>query len=147
METRKKPHGNSKAPKFIEAMERVLNYPHSVGYAIIFTDEDLVEMINEELDEADQISMRAFRMWKAGEAIDDERLEVFVACYKKAVRDQQENLFAALRSDVPGGWQRYAWILERKFPNWNLTAKQEVRMPDLGRLVLKTKLPQNGSGE
>ena len=150
----KRPQGRpEKLSRFTEALQQVLDCPHSVGFAIIYTDRDLVEMVNERLAPDERIDMRSFERYKAGEFVSDELLEAFMSAYKKAVRQQQENLFEALRADVPGGWQRYAWILERKFPEWNLTAKSEVKLPDLGRLVLKQKMPQSigsigdGSGE
>jgi hypothetical protein len=33
-------------------------------------------------------------------------------------------LFESLKSD-PQSWQRYAWIIERKFNEWNLKSIQE----------------------
>jgi hypothetical protein len=121
--------------KFTEAMQRVVNREHSVGYAIIWTDEQLLDAVNELLEPEDRLSWASLKRYKAGEIKDDRVAEAFVSCYKRALRDQADNLFELLRSDVPGGWQRYAWILERKFDDWNMTRKEKVEVTDLGRLV------------
>jgi hypothetical protein len=121
--------------KFTEAMQRVVNRDHSVGYAIIWTDEQLLDAVNELLEPEDRLSWASLKRYKAGEIKDDRVAEAFVSCYKRALRDQADNLFELLRSDVPGGWQRYAWILERKFDDWNMTRKEKVEVTDLGRLV------------
>lgn len=121
--------------KFTRAMEEVVNKDHSVGYAIIWTDEQLLDAVNELLEPEDRLSWRTLSRYKAGEIKDDELAEAFVSSYKKALRMQADNLFELLRSDVPGGWQRYAWILERKFDEWNMTRKEKVEVTDMGRLV------------
>jgi hypothetical protein len=121
--------------KFVQALERVVNAPHGVGYAIVWTDEQILDATNELLDPEDRLDWRTLRRYKAGEIKDDVVAGAFVSCYKKALRIQADNLFELLRSDVPGGWQRYAWILERKFDDWNMTRKEKVEVTDLGRLV------------
>ena len=123
--------------KFTEALERVVNKDHSVGYAIIWTDEQILDATNELLEPQDRLDARTLQRYKAGEIKDDRVAEAFVSYYKKALRIQADNLFELLRSDVPGGWQRYAWILERKFDDWNMTRKEKVEVSDIGRLVLK----------
>jgi hypothetical protein len=125
--------------KFTEAMEKVVNREHKIGYAIIWTDEQLLDAVNELLEPEDRLSLRTLHSYKAGEIKDDEIAEVFASLYKKALREQSENLFSLLQSDVPGGWQRYAWILERKFDEWNMTRKEKVEVNDLSRLVFKSR--------
>ena len=49
--------------------------------------------------------------------------------YKKALTIQKKNLFKKLQSD-DDKWQKYAWIIERKFDDWNLRSKQEVTGKD-----------------
>ena len=44
-----------------------------------------------------------------------------------------------LASDSPGAWQKWAWLLERKFDEFNLRAKSVDETPDVKRLVLKVK--------
>jgi hypothetical protein len=41
-----------------------------------------------------------------------------LSLYKKALTNQKKGLFNKLWDDTQ--WQRYAWIIERKFSDWNL---------------------------
>ena len=137
---KKRTLGIPKWQAFTEAMASVFEADHPVGYAVIFTDEELVDMVNEMLDEEDRISYRTFQRYKAGEIKDDDDVGIiplFVSSYKRALRSQKANLQMKLATDVPGGWQRYAWILERKFDEWNLRAKSVDETPDVGRLVFR----------
>ena len=122
-----------------KVFEEVFNEDHPVGNVIIYTDEELVDMVNEKLDKEDRISYRSFRSYKAGEIDDEGILSVFVACYKRAMRLQKANLQEGLVTEPPGGWQRYAWILERKFDEWNLRSKSVDETPDVKRLVFRVK--------
>jgi hypothetical protein len=45
--------------------------------------------------------------------------EKFLALYKKAIIKQKESLFARMGTDNKARPRR-AWIIERKFENWNL---------------------------
>jgi hypothetical protein len=42
-----------------------------------------------------------------------------------------------LAADSPGAWQKWAWLLERKFDEFNLRSKSVDETPDVKRLVLK----------
>lgn len=140
MAEKKRPQGRQpKWEKFTNALVEVMDKPHKIGYAIIWTDEQLLDAVNELLDEKDRISYRSFSRYKNGEIQDDEILSVFMSYYKRALREQSDNLFDLLSSDVPGGWQRYAWILERKFDEWNMKQKQEDVTPKAKQLVLRVK--------
>lgn len=108
-----------KYEKFLEAMEKVLW--ENIN-AIIFTDEELFLNCNDLLTWDDKICYTTFRNYKK-EAIknsDEELLyNQFLSLYKKALSNQKKNLFDSLKSD-PQAWQRFAWIIERKFSEWNL---------------------------
>jgi len=56
---------------------------------------------------------------------------------------QRVALMRAMDDDVPGGWQRYAWILERKFDEFNLRARSVDETPDVRRLVLRVRETEN----
>jgi hypothetical protein len=127
----------SKIIKFTEAIETILNKPHGVGYAIIHTDEDLVDMVNELLDPDDRVSDRTFREYKAGNLQDQALLDVFLPLYKRALRDQRDNLFERLQSEPPGAWQKFAWIIERKFETWNLRSRSVDETPTPKELVFR----------
>ena len=43
----------------------------------------------------------------------------FVILIKRALLTQKENLFKKFAND-DRAWQRWAWIIERKFSEWNL---------------------------
>jgi hypothetical protein len=133
----------SKIEKFTDAMRQVLDTEHSVGYAIIFTDKDLVDMANDLLDPDDRITGETFRKYKNGELSDEPRLDVFVGLYKRALSEQSANLFERLSTDVPGAWQRWAWIIERKFDDWNLRSRNVDETPAPKELVFRVS---GGSG-
>ena len=106
----------SKINKFIEAAKEVL-FSDSV---MLFTDEELVDEINERLEEKDRISQRTFERWKASDFEEDGKTgKDFVGLIKKALRKQKENLLNKYSND-DRAWQRWAWIIERKFSEWNL---------------------------
>lgn len=130
-----------KIEKFTEAMRRVLETPHEVGYAIIFTDADLLEMANDLLDPEDRISSSTFDNYKAGNLQDEPRLDVFLGLYKRALRDQAANLFERLSNDGAGSWQRWAWIIERKFDEWNLRSRNVDETPTPKELVFRISEP------
>lgn len=111
-------------PQFIKAAEDVLSRGLT---AIIFTDEELLDEINEQLPEDAQVAKRTFEDWKSGNF--DDRTEegrAFLRLIKNAIRLQKENLFSNLSKDKAGEWQKWAWIIERKFSDWNLKQISEI---------------------
>jgi hypothetical protein len=124
---------------FLEVAERVLNTDQD---AIILTDQELFDSINEQLAPSDQVSLRTFERWKAkakaGEfAADDWQGAEFCRLYKKALRDQKKALFVQLGNEK-FAWQKWAWIIERKFDEWNLrhVAQVEAKEADpIGKLT------------
>lgn len=119
----------SKIGKFIEVLEKVLNEDSSEldkMNAVVATDEELIMLVNESLDEEDRISDSTFERWKAND-IKDERCQVFRGLYKKALLKQKQTLFKKF-GDEKGSWQKWAWILERKFDSWNLKHKEESKV-------------------
>jgi len=49
----------------------------------------------------------------------------FCGLYKKALVKERYSLMQQLK-DTESSWQRWAWIIERKFDDWNLKKKSEV---------------------
>lgn len=96
----------------------------------IYTDEELLFQINERLAIQDQITDRTFQNWKAkvkSEDFDEEDPELdpcfaeFFRLIKKALVIQKKMIFQKmLDSGEKTSWTRWAWILERKFTDWNL---------------------------
>lgn len=119
--------GNTNASKlepFLEAAEQVLFDDIN---AIIFTDQELIDEINEHLGEKQQITRRTFQNWKQRIKEGDDlngKAQSFFILYKKALRRQKNQLFKKFRNDK-GQWQRWAWIIERKFDEWNIKHKME----------------------
>ena len=125
----------SKIEKFTIALKELLDTPHTVGYAIIYTDEDLVDMVNERLEPDDRVAIRTFKDYKAGKIVSDPFLDVFLPVYKGALRLQSANLFERLSQEPPGAWQKWAWVIERKFDDWNMRSKTVDETPTPRQLV------------
>lgn len=106
----------SKMPNFIKAFEEVIK--NDEFDVVILTDSELLMECNERLEEEHQIAERTFERWKAGEE-ESEDYKQFCRLYKKSLSNQRRELFKKLQSE-PQQWQKYAWIIERKFSEWNL---------------------------
>ena len=129
--------------KIIETFEAVLNDGLN---AFILTDEELIILVNDRLPEKDRFSYSAFKDWKAfalgtKEDTTPENMEKYIelgSVYKRALIRQKQSLFKKFESEPQ--WQKYAWILERKFSEWNLKHISEVRddyKDRLERIVVK----------
>ena len=106
----------SKIDKFIEVAKDVLFRSD----LMLLTDEELVFLINEELKEKDKVAIRTFKLCKSGDYSDKGQTgKEFLPLIKKALIIQKENLFKKFTND-DRAWQRWAWIIERKFSEWNL---------------------------
>ena len=99
---------------FIQAVKKIINDIT----AIAFTDEDFLFEVNWELKPKDQISDRTFQRYQAGEEKSD-ILKEFCHLLKKARHKAKTALIAEVRTG-PQNWQSRAWILERKYPEYNL---------------------------
>jgi len=114
----------SKISKFVEATVKI--FKEKAGRVFIFTDDELLFLVNEELEEQDQITSRTFERWKAllkEDKLDDLPTDFFIFCrlMKKALIAEKEGLMAAFVEEKQQ-WTKYAWIFERKFKDWNLNA-------------------------
>ena len=132
-----------KLTRFLEGFKCVVYKSHPVGRAIIHTDKDLLEMTNRLLDEKDRISVTTWERYKRGEGDDvNEKmladLEGFAAIYQDALIKQRDNLFERMMEKGEArSWGRWAWIIERKFDDWNLRKKSVDETPDLKQLVFR----------
>ena len=138
-----------KQARFLEEFERVVDSPQPngepslVGNAIILKDTELLLLTNEGLDEGEKVSAATFSRWKTEDyqGKDDGELgRRFRELYAKAMVRQKQALFQAML-DVgeQRSWGRYAWIIERKFDDWNLRAKSVDETPDLKKLVFRVE--------
>lgn len=90
------------------------------------TDEELVIAINEILPEDERFSYESFSKWKRAKSQSENPLfPEFLRLIKKALIQEKTRLLKLLEKD-DRAWQRYAWILERKFDEWNIRNKSEV---------------------
>jgi hypothetical protein len=142
-EKEKKRRGRpSKAHRFMEAVRELIPETGDWNaWVIACTDEDLLFMLNSRLDKEERIDERTWRNYKKGlegiAEVDRECLDAFISAYKRSLLGMKRMCVEKLEGDVPGGWQRYAWLLERKYDEWNMTRKEKVEVSDLGRLVLR----------
>lgn len=120
-------------PQYLEIAEKILNEDIN---AIIFTDEELHFQINENLPIQSRISDTTWESWKRGDLKDPMGIE-FLRLYKRALQMQKANLFKHLRTE-PAQWQKYAWIIERKFSDWNLRNINETDITTKGKALDNT---------
>jgi hypothetical protein len=100
-------------PALIEVLEN-----HSVAF---LTDKDLLFLVNRKLPVEDRISDRTLKNWKAGKfAPNEDSGNLFSDLIQEALIKEKESLLNNLKNDKSGQWVRYAWILERKFEEFNL---------------------------
>jgi len=109
---------------------------------IAMTEGGLLSCINDMVEEHEKITDRTFRRYKNGETegltADEYRcVDLFVSAYKKALESQRYALAMALGRDTPGAWQKWAWLLERRFEEFNQRTKTVDETPDVRRLVLR----------
>ncbi len=117
----------------IEAISKVANEDIN---SIILTDEELVIEANELLDKDDKFSHSAFKDWKAfatnvkgREDTNEENYKKYMklrSVIKKALSNQKKHLFKKLRHKDETQWTKWAWIIERKFGDWNLKKQVDV---------------------
>jgi len=96
---------------WVRKMDEVINREHPVGYAVIYNDTMLLEMVNAELPEDERITIRTFTNYKQeGHVQDGSIASLFVSTYKRALSIQADNIFRRMVDEGPGSWQKWAWI-------------------------------------
>ena len=121
----------TKIHAFIDEFKKQMSIDKVSQQVIFLTDAEMVFLINEMLPKKDRICDMTFRRWKAkhvGEKQTDfqELDEVgaeFCSLYKKALIQQKAALFDKLTDKKEYSWQKWAWIIERKFDDWNIRHK------------------------
>lgn len=109
---------------FITAAKAVLNAGRN---AFILTDEELIALINDRLVKEERISKRTFEDWKSGKTPKQagDKAREFRGLLKRALIHQKIELFKKMEDDDKG-WQRFAWMIERKFNDWNIRRKTDL---------------------
>lgn len=88
---------------------------------LFLSDKDLLFLVNRNLLPEHQICKSTFEKWKAGKFhINDTIGKEFIGCIELALIRQKQLLSKKMMDDTTGQWTRYAWIMERKFVEWNL---------------------------
>ena len=129
----------SKIDRFIEVAKDIL----FKDGLMLLTDEELVFLINQELEDSEKVAIRTFKLWKSGDyAEKGETGKEFLPLIKKALIIQKENLFKKFSND-DRAWQRWAWIIERKFSEWNLKNINENKNENThtGEIKINYNLP------
>ena len=88
----------SKMAKWIVAFEKILEDSTNV---LMCTDEELVLMTNDILDEKDRICENTFILWKAGKITEEykETYTQFLGLYKKALTKEKKSLMIRFQAD------------------------------------------------
>lgn len=106
-----------KMASWIPALQEVLEN-NSIAF---LTDKDLVFLVNKKLSTDDRITERTFKNWKTGKFAPNEQLgSEFLELIEEAMIKEKVALGEKLQNDKTGQWTRFAWILERKFEEFNL---------------------------
>lgn len=112
--------------KFFAAAKAVLEKDDN---ALIYTQSDIIFLINEKLDPVDRVAESTFDMWKKkykdldyeDEEVDvevKERGERFMRMMRMALLKKKGDLFKEMKAT--NKWSKFAWIIERKFDEWNI---------------------------
>jgi len=111
--------------KLTQRFKEVLGSILKDGTKALLTDETLLFLVNQELSKEEQVSNGTFERWKSA-GTKDSRGQEFRVLIKKALTLEQTNLLNEIRKGK-NNWQSRAWILERKFDEWNLRHKSEMK--------------------
>ena len=108
----------NKMNNWLPALEEVLNTEN----ILFLSNDDLRLLTNERLPEENQISERTFKNWKAGKFHeDDDSGKNFIRVIERALIKQKQWLGERMLDPNNSlGWNRFRWILERKFAEFNL---------------------------
>ena len=102
---------------FIEAFKEVLEEENS----LFITEKDLVFLANKKLDKKDRITLRTFQNWKSDKFHEDEETgQEFKDLVEEMLIRQRQFLGQKMFETNNNSWTKFAWLLERKFDEFNL---------------------------
>lgn len=110
---------DSKMTKWLPVLKEVLDSDN----ILLLTDKDLVFLVNQKLQPEERITEECFSMWKNQKrnAPSDEIGNQFIEMIKYALIRQKMSIERKMFDETNStNWQRWAWLLERKFEEWNL---------------------------
>lgn len=94
---------------------------------VLLTDEKILTVLNERLSHDCRIGAKTFQEWKSGKTPKNapEEAKAFRLLIKRALVKQEMALMKKMQEGHEG-WQRFAWIMERKFSEWNIRRKTDL---------------------
>lgn len=134
---------------FIETLFHVCKDVLKPSHLYMYQDRVLLGLINDHLKEHDLIlNTTTYANWKRlwidnrTDKFFTERpvLIEFFELLEKLMRDAEEYLLTKLESSAAGHWQKYAWILERRFDTWKLDTGKQA--PIINVVQLKLDVPE-----
>jgi len=102
---------------FIQATKQIIQNDDLTPVA--WTDDDFLDQVNDKLKKEDQISDCTFDSYIQKTNTNNPTLKEFLGLLKKGREKVKIALLKELRAK-PERWQALAWILERKFTEFNL---------------------------
>ena len=127
-----------KLSAFTTALGQVLYHEHPVGIAVVLTDKEIIAWVNDMLPDEDRVSEELFESWKHQDNTDPMGKR-FRELYGKVLRMQKLAIMQLMAEDLPGAWQKWAWMMERRFDEWNLRNRVVDETPAPKQLVFKVK--------
>ncbi len=139
--------------KLTEALLSALEEVLADDYApLIFTDEELLLLVNEKLPERNQIGLRTFERFKAANLKDEEehistRLSAFQQHIKMARLRQKYALLSGLLSGE-GNVTVMKWAAERKFIEWSGKVNSDmIDHPPVQLTIMPYSMAVDGSAD
>jgi len=128
----KHPENNHRPPKKKKWLEQAIIVLNEDINSLIFDDEELIKEVNAKLEKKDQIAIITFKTWKCNSSKEINSGDPTEIEFKKYLEDarrhQKKSLFdRMLDNQNAKSWNRFAWIIERKFDEWNLKQKVEQK--------------------
>ena len=120
-----------------EKLTDIINGINQQCPGLMYTDEELVNRINKCLPKDERISYRTYQRYKAAalahgemELEEEGKFDPVFASLSEAIMDntidQKQTLFTKMMEAEGSIWMRYRWIMERKFPDYNLRHQGEM---------------------
>ena len=127
--------------KFLRILKKIVN--HNIN-AIIYTDIDIIMLTNNQLSENERIDRNRWHEWKVGNLKDNSgRLQKFHDIVHTALLQQKQILFDRYENDEKS-WQKWSWIIERKFSEWNLKKLSETTVNSTVTIQLEEQKELDG---
>ncbi len=116
--------GTKLTKDFLKALKEVLK-DDSVAF---LTDEQVITLVNDKLPKEKKITKRVWENWKSGDTPKQfpNEAKQFNGLIKMALIQQKIYLFKRMLDAKSGEWQKYAWMIERKFPEWRLNHQVDI---------------------